>query len=54
LAVEAEKAIAQYSAQLAAGALSAMHVSASIGGSGSVSSSYSESDSKSENHNYSY
>lgn len=54
LAVEAEKAIAQYSAQLAAGALSAMHVSASIGGSGSVSSSYSESDSKSENYNYSY
>lgn len=54
LAVEAEKAMAQYSAQLAAGALSAMHVSASIGGSGSSSLGYSAGVSESTSHNYSY
>lgn len=54
LALDAEKAIAQYSAQLAAGALSAMHVSASISGSGSSSMSYGASESESTSHNYSY
>lgn len=54
LALDAEKAIAQYSAQLAAGALSAMHVSASISGSGSSSMGYSASESESTSHNYSY
>lgn len=60
LALEAAKAMGQYSAQLAAGAMSAMHVSASVSGSGSQSNSYSNSDSrsksesKSESHNYNY
>ena len=40
--------------QLATGAMSAMHVSASMSASGSQSSSYSESDSTSTSHNYSY
>jgi hypothetical protein len=54
LAVEAEKAMGQYSAQLAAGALSAMNVSASISGSGSSSLGYSAGVSESTSHNYSY
>lgn len=56
LAAESMKGIAQFNSQLAAGAMSAMHVSASISGSGSSSLSYSasESESKSESHNYSY
>lgn len=54
LAVEAAKAIGQYSAQLASGALSAMHVSASISGNGSSSTSYSASESESTSHNYTY
>ena len=54
LAVEAEKAMAQYSAQLAAGALSAMHVSATISGSGSSSLGYSADVSESTSRNYSY
>lgn len=54
IALESAKAMGQYSAQLAAGAMSAAHVSASISGNGSASSSYSNSDSKSESHNYSY
>ena len=56
LAAESMKGIAQFNTQLAAGAMSAMHVSASISGSGSSSLSYSasESESKSESHNYSY
>lgn len=52
IALEAAKAVGQYSAQLAAGALSAQHVSASISGSGSASSS--ESKSTSTSHSYSY
>ena len=52
LALEAAKALGQYHAQLAAGALSAQHVSASMSASGSVSSS--ESKSTSTSHNYSY
>lgn len=54
IALESAKAMGQYSAQLAAGAMSAAHVSASISGSGSASTSNSTSDSKSESHNYSY
>lgn len=54
LALEAGKAVGQYSAQLAAGAMSAAHVSASISGSGSASVSGSESESTSTSHNYSY
>lgn len=54
IAVEAAKAIGQYTAQLAAGAMSAAHVSASISASGSGSSSYSRSESTSTSHNYNY
>lgn len=56
VALEAAKAIGQYTAQLAAGAMSAAHISASIGGSGSVSASNSksESTSTSTSHNYNY
>lgn len=52
IALEAAKAIGQYTAQLAAGAMSAAHVSASIGGSGSASTSDSRSTSTSHNYNY--
>ena len=54
IAQEAAKAVGQLSAQLASGAMSAMHVSASISGSGSQSMGYSASESESTNHNYSY
>lgn len=54
IALEAAKAVGQYTAQLAAGALSAAHVSASISGSGSASSSESQSKSESTSYNYSY
>ncbi|QLI49410.1 hypothetical protein vBPaeMUSP18_29 [Pseudomonas phage vB_PaeM_USP_18] len=54
VALEAAKAVGQYTAQLAAGAMSAAHVSASISGSGSASSSDSRSESTSTSHNYSY
>lgn len=54
LALEAAKSLGQYTAQLAAGAMSAGHVSASISGSGSSSSSVSRSTSESTSHNYSY
>lgn len=56
IALEAAKAMGQYTAQLAAGAMSAMHVSASVSGSGSQSESWSrsESTSTSTSHNYSY
>lgn len=54
IALESAKAMGQYSAQLAAGAMSAAHVSASISGNGSASTSRSTSESKSESHNYSY
>lgn len=52
IALESAKALGQYTAQLAAGALSAAHVSASMSASGSVSSS--ESKSTSTSHSYSY
>lgn len=54
LALECAKAVGQYTAQLAAGALSAMHVSAGISASGSVGLSSSTSESESTSHNYSY
>lgn len=56
IALEAAKAVGQYSAQLAAGALSAINVSAGVSGSGSQSGSVSESKSTSTStsHNYSY
>lgn len=60
IALEAAKAMGAYSAQLAAGAMSAMHVSASVSGSGSQSDSFSNSvsnstsESTSTNHNYNY
>lgn len=54
VAMEAAKAIGQYSAQLAAGAMSALNVSASVSGSGSQSDSVSNSFSKSTSTNYNY
>jgi hypothetical protein len=54
IALEAAKAIGQYTAQLAAGAMSAAHVSASVSGSGSASSSDSTSKSTSTSYNYNY
>lgn len=52
IALEATKATGQYTAQLAAGAMSAAHISASISGSGSAGISSSESTSESINYNY--
>lgn len=54
IALESARAVGQYTAQLAAGAMSAAHVSASISGSGSASTSDSTSTSTSTSHNYSY
>lgn len=54
IALEGAKAIGQYTAQLAAGAMSAAHVSASISGSGSANTSASVSQSTSTTHSYSY
>lgn len=54
IALESAKAMGQYTAQLAAGAMSAAHVSASISGSGSSSIGYSTSETTSTNTNYSY
>ena len=54
IALDAAKAVGGFSAQLAAGALSAAHVSASISGSGSASSSDSTSTSTSTSYNYTY
>ena len=54
IALEAAKALGQFTAQLAAGAMSAAHVSASVSGSGSASSSDSRSESKSTSYNYQY
>ncbi len=54
ISLEAAKAMGQYTAQLAAGAMSAAHVSASISGSGSASTSSSRSKSESTSHNYNY
>lgn len=54
VALEAAKAVGQYTAQLASGALSAAHVSASVSGSGSASTSDSKSTTTSTSHNYNY
>lgn len=54
VALESAKAVGQFSAQLAAGAMSAGHISASISASGSASTSESKSTSESTSHNYSY
>ena len=62
IALEAAKAMGQYSAQLAAGAMSAMHISASVAGQGSQSDTFSQSFSKTQSqsestttsHNYNY
>ena len=54
VALEAAKAMGQYSAQLAAGAMSAINVSAGISGSGSQSESFGISTSTNTNHNYTY
>ena len=54
LALEAMKSLGQFSAQLAAGAMSAQHISASMSAHGSASDSTSNSRSYSESHNYSY
>jgi hypothetical protein len=54
LALEAAKAMGQFSAQLASGALSAAHISASISGGGTVSSSDSRTTSTNTSHNYNY
>jgi len=52
IALEGAKAVGQFTAQLAAGAMSAAHVSASIGGSGSASSTESISNSTSTTYSY--
>lgn len=54
VALEAAKSVGQYTAQLAAGAMSAAHVSASVSGSGSANSSDSTSTATSTSYNYSY
>ncbi|PKH81162.1 hypothetical protein [Psychrobacter sp. 4Bb] len=54
IALQAATAAGQYTAQLAAGAMSAAHVSASISGSGSASVGSSDSESESTSYNYSY
>ena len=54
IALESAKAAGQFTAQLAAGAMSAAHVSASISGSGSASIGSSDSESESTSYNYSY
>ena len=52
LFLEAAKAMGQFTAQLAAGAMSAQHVSAQIGGTGTATTT--ESFQKSESHQYTY
>ncbi len=56
ITLEASKSMGQFASQLAAGAMSALHVSASVSGSGSQSDSYSRStsESTSTSHNYNY
>lgn len=54
--MEGNKASGQYTAQLAAGALSALHVSASVQGTGTQSGTYTQTKSEgmNTNHNYNY
>ena len=56
IALESSKAMGQFASQLAAGAMSALHVSASVSGSGTQTDSYSRTTSEgtNTNHNYSY
>ena len=56
IALEAAKAMGQYSAQLAAGAMSAMNVSASVTGTGSQNDTFgiSNTTSTTTSHNYNY
>ena len=54
IALEAAKAMGQFSAQMAAGAMSALNVQASISGGGSQSASSDNRYSYDENHNYNY
>ena len=56
IALEASKSMGQFASQLAAGAMSALHVSASVSGQGSQSETYqrSESNNTQTSHNYSY
>lgn len=56
IALEAAKAMGQYSAQLAAGAMSAMHVSAGVTGQGSQSDTFgiSNTTTTTTSHNYNY
>ena len=54
LALEAAKAVGQFSSQLAAGAMSAIHVQAGISATASISGGVTESNGTSTNHNYSY
>ncbi len=56
IALESAKAMGQYSAQLAAGAMSAINIGASVSASGSVGESYSrsKSESTSTSHSYNY
>lgn len=56
IALESAKALGQYSAQLAAGAMSAVNIGASVSASGSVGESYSrsKSESTSTSHSYNY
>ena len=56
IALEAAKSMGQYAAQLAAGAMSAINVGASVSGSGSQTDTYtrSEQTGTSTNHNYNY
>ena len=53
-ALESAKARGQFSAQMAAGAMSALHVSSGVTGSGSQSAQSSNSYSYGESHNYNY
>ena len=56
IVLEAQKAIGQFTAQLAAGAMSALHIQASVSGSGTEGYNYSrqESSGTNTNHNYTY
>lgn len=54
IALESSKAVGGFAAQLAAGAMSAGHISASISANGSASTSESKSTSTSTSHNYAY
>lgn len=54
IALDAAKALGQYTAQLASGAMSAYNISASISGSGSATSSDTRTTTNTTSHNYNY